>query len=118
MIVDGDDSGHKFALQPRGGQLARGPAACGEPVRRIIGEANSLVGSKAFDQIGNGNITRLSNGNYVVRSANWDNSAIVDAGAVTFCNGTTGCTGPITPSNSLVGSSASDNVGLASGVPA
>lgn len=43
-------------------------------------------------------------GNYVVASADWDNGAVIDAGAVTFASGSTGISGPVSPANSLVGS--------------
>jgi hypothetical protein len=53
----------------------------------------------------------LTNGNYVVRSSNWDSGAITDVGAVTWGNGTSGISGVVSSSNSLVGSRISDNVG-------
>ena len=56
-------------------------------------------------------MTALSNGNYVVRSPDWDNGAVTDAGAVTWGNGTTGITGAVSAANSLVGSTADDQVG-------
>ena len=46
----------------------------------------------------------LSNGNYVVSSQDWDNGAILNAGAVTWGDGTSGITGTVTVTNSLVGS--------------
>ncbi|WP_166820010.1 Calx-beta domain-containing protein [Thalassoroseus pseudoceratinae] len=75
---------------------------------------NSLVGASANDRIGVGldNIALLSNGNYLVLSPNWDNSGEADAGAVTFGSGTTGVSGVVGESNSLVGSTANDRVGL------
>ena len=76
-----------------------------------ISASNSLVGSTANDQVGNGGITALSNGNYVVNSPSWDNGAVVDAGAVAWGNGTAGTIGAISASNSLVGSTANDQVG-------
>ena len=47
----------------------------------------------------------------VSASGNWDNGAIVDAGASTWGNGTTGITGAVTTANSLYGTTASDKVG-------
>lgn len=78
-----------------------------------INTSNSLIGANTNDKIGSNSIRLLSNGNYVVSNPNWDNGAAADAGAVTFCNGTTGCTGNVSVSNSLVGSTASDRVGNA-----
>ncbi len=76
-----------------------------------ISAANSLVGSKANDVVGNGGVIELSNGNYVVSSPYWDNGSLVDVGAVTWGNGTSGVRGVITVTNSLVGGSADDGVG-------
>ena len=71
----------------------------------VVTATNSLVGSQANDQVGY-DVTALSNGNYVVRSPNWDNGAVSDAGAVTWGNGYGGTVGPITASNSVRGSAA------------
>jgi hypothetical protein len=77
----------------------------------VVGATNSLVGSAASDVIGNNGIRALANGNYVVHSPVWDRGAISDAGAVTWGNGTTGVTGPVSDTNSLVGTSTGDQVG-------
>ncbi|TAK62426.1 filamentous hemagglutinin N-terminal domain-containing protein [Methylobacter sp.] len=78
-----------------------------------VSSANSLVGTTANDQVGDiGGITELSNGNYMVSSSNWDNGAVIDAGAVTWGNGAGGTTGAVSSANSLVGTTASDQVGL------
>lgn len=44
----------------------------------VVNSGNSLVGTTASD--------------YVVRSSNWDNGAFINAGAVTWGNGTSGIT--------------------------
>jgi len=72
---------------------------------------NSLVGTTPGDQVGSDGITALSNGSYIVVSTHWDNAGVVDAGAATWCSGTTGCTGRVWETNSLVGASAGDQVG-------
>ncbi len=82
-------------------------------VSGAVSSLNSLVGSTASDFVGNYGITALSNGNYVVRSVSWDNGAAADAGAATWGNGTGGVSGAVSSSNSLVGSTANDNVGNA-----
>jgi hypothetical protein len=74
-----------------------------------IAVSNSLVGSTSEDGVGA--ITVLPNGNYLVGSIAWDNGAIVQAGAVTFGSGTSGVTGTVSTSNSLVGSTNNDFVG-------
>lgn len=76
-----------------------------------INSSNSLVGGSAGDFAGITGITILPNNNYLVRTAGWDNGAITNAGAVTWGNGATGVSGLISSSNSLVGSTASDQVG-------
>lgn len=78
-----------------------------------VSESNSLVGSHVNDHVGSLGVTSLRNGNYSVGSSDWDNGNIVDAGAVTFGNGTTGTIGTVSPDNSLVGSHAHDMVGNA-----
>jgi hypothetical protein len=69
-----------------------------------VSAANSLIGSTAGDLVGNAGATALANGNYVVRSPNWDNGSIVDAGALTWGSGTTGVTGTVSVANSFAGS--------------
>lgn len=68
---------------------------------------STLVGSTASDHVGSTGVTALTNGNYVVHSSNWNGSR----GAATWGSGSTGVSGTISSSNSLVGSSASDQVG-------
>jgi len=72
-----------------------------------IDAAKSLVGSSKNDYVG-GEVTALSNGNFVVVSASWDNGATIDAGAVTWGDGVSGTTGTISAANSLVGSATGD----------
>jgi len=84
-------------------------------VSGLVNSSNSLVGSKAEDSVGSGGllggILILNNGNYLVFSPRCDNGAIIDAGAVTWGNGSTGITGIISSSNSLLGSAAGDKAG-------
>ncbi len=77
----------------------------------VVSAANSLVGSTFDDQVGSGYLTALSSGNYLVVSPNWDNSSTEDAGAVTWGSGAIGVKGAVSPANSLVGSTAGDQVG-------
>jgi len=81
-------------------------------VAGVVSAANSLVGSTTNDQVGSFGVTALTNGNYVVSSPSWDNGAVTGAGAVTWGSGTTGVTGVVSTANSLVGSTANDQVGL------
>ncbi len=59
----------------------------------VVGPANSLIGTKANDQVGLDGIAVLSNGNYVVRSRIWNSASASAVGAATFCNGNSGCVG-------------------------
>ncbi|PGH55494.1 hypothetical protein CRT60_19545 [Azospirillum palustre] len=79
-------------------------------VTGTVSSSNSLVGSRAGDNIGLYYGT-LSNGNYVVRSPSWYNG-VTSAGAVTWGSGTAGVTGVVSSTNSLVGTSANDKVGV------
>jgi hypothetical protein len=81
------------------------------PRTGTVSAANSLVGSTAYDQVGY-QVAALDNGSYVVASSTWDNGSTANVGAATWCSGTGGCTGPVSPANSLVGSAADDQVGF------
>lgn len=72
--------------------------------------ANSLHGTTLNDLVGSRQTESLTNGNYVARSPFWDNGAVADVGAATWGNGTTGTSGPVTPANSIIGSTAGDTV--------
>lgn len=84
-------------------------------VSGLVSAGNSLVGSAQSDTVGSNltgpQVTVLANGNYVVASPFWDNGPLTQAGAVTFGSGTTGVSGPVSATNSLVGGSAADAVG-------
>ena len=83
----------------------------------VVSTANSLVGSSANDQVGNknwnydGGVMTLTNGNYLVLNSVWDNGSVIDAGAITWGNGTGGTVGAVSAANSLVGSTTNDNIG-------
>ena len=69
-----------------------------------VSPSNSLVGTGPSNELGR--TIALSNGNYVVTTL-YDNGV----GAVTWANGTTGLTGVISASNSLIGSTPNDQIG-------
>ena len=77
----------------------------------VVSAANSLIGSTANDQVGAALLALTSNGNYVVRSSNWDNGAVINVGAATWCNGTAATSATVSATNSLIGSTANDQVG-------
>ena len=74
-----------------------------------ISETNSLVGSAGSDHLASGGVTVLFNDNYIVDSPDWSGNT----GAVTWGNGSTGISGTINSTNSLVGANAGDKVGSA-----
>jgi hypothetical protein len=78
----------------------------------VISSANSLVGRTAFDEVGKYIITTIDNGDYIIRSQDWDNGSIVDAGAVTWGDGTSGTTGRITHWNSVLGEATDGGITL------
>jgi hypothetical protein len=104
-------------LSRQGGVAGAGAVTWGNGSTGTSGNANginSLIGSHAQDQVGyslTGGIVVLTSGNYVVRSENWDNGSIVNAGSVTWGNGLSGTIGIVTASNSLVGSTNDDRLG-------
>ncbi|MEO9254902.1 MAG: hypothetical protein ABI305_05140 [Tepidiformaceae bacterium] len=83
------------------------------PAAGLVTTNGSLTGSHANDQIGNGGITVLSGGRYVIASPAWNNGAQSKAGAVTFSDGSTMLSGTVSSSNSLVGVRANESVGSA-----
>lgn len=90
-----------------------GAATWGNGLSGITGQisaANSLVGGTAGDAVGSGFLA-LGNGNYLVSATQWDNGAIANAGAVTWGSGSSGISGLVSASNSLVGGTAGDQVG-------
>jgi hypothetical protein len=91
------------------GAVTWGNGATG--ITSVVSATNSLVGSTLGDQVGI-DVTPLSNGNYVVSSPAWDNGAATNAGAATWGNGMTGITGVVSTTNSLVGSTADNQVGI------
>jgi len=86
-------------------RLCSGASSCVGP----MSSANALVGSTAGDFVGD--TVALSNGNYVVISTVWDNGAVVNAGASTWGNGSTGTTGVVSTSNSLFGTAFDQQIG-------
>ena len=75
--------------------------------------ANSLYGTSANDNVGSRGVYVLSNGNFVVQSPNWTNGVPMGGfGAVTWGSAVAGVSGPVSASNSWVGATAGDRVGL------
>ncbi len=76
----------------------------------FVSTGNSIYGTTVSDQVGQYGAVALANGNYVVVSPLWDGVAS-NVGAVTWGNGSAVTAGAVSASNSLVGSTANDNVG-------
>ena len=111
-------NGNYVALTPNwdnGGVVNVGAVTWGNGATGVFGpisSSNSLLGAATGDRIGSTGLTRLPNGNYVVVSTSFDNGSVVDAGAVTWANGSAAITGTVSIANSLVGSSTNDQLGL------
>lgn len=82
-------------------------------VSGVISASNALTGGHSGDRVGYGYgaLVKLANGNYVVSIPEWDNGNVQNAGAATFCDGSTGFVGTVGPANSLVGTEANHRVG-------
>jgi hypothetical protein len=82
-------------------------------VSGVISTSNAFTGSHAEDRVGYGygGLVKLANGNYVVGIPEWDNGNVQNAGAATFCEGSVGIVGTVSPANSLVGTEANHRVG-------
>jgi filamentous hemagglutinin family protein len=98
----------------RAGAVTWGNGAAG--VSGVVSSINSLVGSHTDDLVGNGGITILPNGNYLVSSRSWINGNAANVGAVTWGSGVSGVSGFVSANNSLVGSQSGDFVGGLNGV--
>ncbi|MGV3664100.1 MAG: choice-of-anchor D domain-containing protein [Prosthecobacter sp.] len=85
------------------------PAYVGSARVGAVSPQNSLVGSTANDQVGSGGITIVGDV-YLVRSPLWDNGAAADAGAVSPAYFGTAGLGAVSPQNSLVGTTAGDQI--------
>ena len=94
--------------------LVGGPAS----VSGVVSAANSLTGTTPGDQVGIGNaaggvgLVALATGHYAVGSPYWNNGAATHAGAITWLNGTLPTSGTVSAANSLVGTTADDQVGI------
>jgi len=79
----------------------------------LVSASNSLVGTNYGDNVGLTGVTALSNGNFVVASGYWGNGfGYSQVGAATWGNGSSGIVGPVSGSNSLVGTTAGDRIGF------
>ncbi|MCT0224102.1 YDG domain-containing protein, partial [Synechococcus sp. CS-1328] len=120
----GDQFGSSILVLPGGNIVALDPLDDFDPLVAVdTGAAylfdgttgallSSLQGSTSLDSVGSGGAVSLGNGNYVILSSFWDNGTVaVNAGAVTWGDGSTGMSGVVGSANSLVGSSAGDGVG-------
>ena len=88
------------------GAIVLGSGSSG--VTGVISAQNALIGSSADDRVGISLATR-ADGGYVAMTRDWDLGNIVDVGAATWV-GPGGLTGPVSASNSLIGSKALDRV--------
>lgn len=98
------DAGALAWINPTTGALANGSTG------GAVQASNALIGASSGD-LSTFLLSSLSGGNQLVFTPSWDNGLVVDAGALTWVNGTsgalaTGATGGVVgPDNSLVGGS-------------
>lgn len=82
---------------------------------------NVIIGSHTGDNVGSGGVVVLANGDYVVNSPSWryndGATTYTNAGAVTLCSATAGCSGFVSAANSLIGNHKDDSVGLGGVTP-
>jgi len=72
---------------------------------------STLTGSSEGDEIGVDPVIVLPSGNFLVVSYFWNNGGASQAGAVTWVSATDGLNGEVSAENSLIGTSAIDQVG-------
>lgn len=107
-------NGHYVVRTPRWGPNNEGAVTWANGETGLIGTvsaANSMIGGNADCFVGDSGVTPLKNGNYVISSARVDHGAILNAGAVTWCQGSGSSVGTVSTANSLVGTHNSDSVG-------
>ncbi len=80
------------------------------PVVGPVSEMNSLVGTSANDAVGTNPPINLGDGRIALGTRTWTNGGAARAGAVTIIDPDQALIGPITASNSLVGSSVDDQI--------
>ena len=89
--------GTQVAVLPNGNFVVTDPYYGGSQGRVCLYDGvtlaliNTMTGSANFDVLGNGGITVLANGDYVVTSYSWN----INRGAVTKCSATAGCPGNV-----------------------
>jgi hypothetical protein len=105
-----------YVVGSEGWNNGAGAVTWADGTRGIVGfisAANSLVGTgtsatNGGDVVGSNGVTALPNGNYVVRSPDWNSNL----GAVTWGDGAHGTAGVVSAANSLVGSIPAGSNGL------
>lgn len=76
-----------------------------------LGIGNSLIGAQALDRISAGDRVLLANGSLLQTSVFFSNGAETEAGAITWIAGDQPTTGVVGIDNSVIGSSANDQLG-------
>ncbi len=122
LSIDALSQGNYLIRSPQWGSvgasnMGQGAATFVNGMKGIAGTvtaANSLVGGSLGDQVGSQPSVVLPNGDFLIMSLAWGSGGIANMGkgAVTFANAATGIVGTLSPSNSLVGSTMGDQVGL------
>ena len=98
-------AGHWAARSANGGLGSLTVIHAGMPIAGVVSGSNSLVGSAAGDAVGNGGLFQLGNSKFWVATSSLWNGGV---GAVTWVDRTGNIRGPLSASNSLVGSAVGD----------
>ncbi len=106
-------NGNIVVIDPDGPVSGVGAAYLYSPAGVLI---STLTGSSSNDHVGSGGVRELSNGNYLILSPDWNNGAQQRAGAVTWASASSGVSGVVSATNSLVGSKTDDQVGVIDGL--
>lgn len=92
------------------GAITWGNGADGSTVG-TVDVTNSLIGAQARDRVGVGDRALLWNGGLIQTSVFFSNGGLAEAGAISWISGDQPTTGVVGSSNSLIGSSANDQIG-------
>ena len=123
MSVVALENGNYVVAMPEWDDVENGLVAGGAVIwcdgkrgkRGKVVKGDALVGTTNFDAVGS-QVLALRGGNYLVASMIWNHAAVglSAVGALTWGNGLSGIRGKVSPANSIVGTSALDNLGVPS----
>ena len=103
--------GSSATVLPNGNFVVTDPSfSSGGTAVYLYSSQGTLISTLTYSR-GRAVVTVLVNGNFVVSNPQWNNNGVVQVGAVTWGSATTGVSGDVSESNSIVGTSVGDKVG-------